>query len=193
VRTPSEQNLPKRFAVFYGLLLTDLGKIEIKIVEKGEIIPVLGHNFGEYPHRSRSLPPWERGLKYPFDWQKSVAQGVAPPVGAWIEIILSMEEKMGDQIKSLQLEINHLEGDIEQTQARYTKVNGRYIAAEIVFGIGLIGFLFLAGFWPLWIFLLVISILTWLSNFGKRKTLQREIDDKKTLLRSKKDQLIQAA
>ncbi|NMC83953.1 MAG: hypothetical protein GYA58_01585 [Anaerolineaceae bacterium] len=104
-----------------------------------------------------------------------------------------MEGKKGDQIKSLQLEINHLEGDIEQIQARYTKVNGRYIAAEIVFGIGLIGFLFLAGFWPLWIFLLVISILTWLSNFGKRKTLQREIDDKKTLLRSKKDQLIQAA
>ena len=99
---------------------------------------------------------------------------------------------MGDSIKSLQIEINHLEDDIEQVQTRYTKVNGRYIAAEVVFGIGLVGFLFLAGFWPLWIFLLVISILTWLSNFGKRKKLQREIDDKKVLLRSKKDELIQA-
>ena len=34
----------------------------------------------------RSLPPWERGLKFPSLDGNTVTYIVAPPVGAWIEI-----------------------------------------------------------------------------------------------------------
>ena len=40
-----------------------------------------------------SLPSWERGLKYKHDWETDKCFCVAPLVGAWIEILLSVELK----------------------------------------------------------------------------------------------------
>ena len=37
---------------------------------------------------NRSLPSWERGLKYNKDGSKEVSRPVAPLVGAWIEMVL---------------------------------------------------------------------------------------------------------
>ena len=35
-----------------------------------------------------SLPLWERGLKFPYNMLETRRFAVAPPVGAWIEILL---------------------------------------------------------------------------------------------------------
>ena len=37
-------------------------------------------------HADRSLPSWERGLKFPVKLGYAINKNVAPFVGAWIEI-----------------------------------------------------------------------------------------------------------
>ena len=41
----------------------------------------------------RSLPPWERGLKYILEFIIFECIAVAPPVGAWIEIAFFIPQK----------------------------------------------------------------------------------------------------
>ena len=43
-------------------------------------------HYGDRQHPMRSLPPWERGLKLTSVAGIPEVEGVAPPVGAWIEI-----------------------------------------------------------------------------------------------------------
>ncbi len=47
-----------------------------------------------------SLLSWERGLKYEDRYEAEESEGVAPLVGAWIEIIISKAMKKADEGRS---------------------------------------------------------------------------------------------
>ena len=92
--------------------------------------------------------------------------------------------------KSLKIKLNQLEMQSEELEIQYKKVNGRYISAEIAFGIGLVGILFLFFLWPLWAFLLIVGLLTWISNVGSRKDLSLDIEKIKKEIHQTKNDLI---
>jgi len=92
--------------------------------------------------------------------------------------------------KSLKIKLNQLEMQGEELETKYKKVNGRYISAEIAFGIGLVGLLFLNFLWPLWAFLIIIGLLTWISCVGARKDLSCEMEQNKINVHQTRNDLI---
>lgn len=90
-----------------------------------------------------------------------------------------------------QLALNQLQDQKEDLEEQYKKTNGRYISGGVAFGIGLVGIIFIFQVWPLWLFLLVIGLLTWLSSVGKRKEITTQIDQLKKKSREMRDKMVQ--
>lgn len=92
--------------------------------------------------------------------------------------------------QDLQLEINRLENINEDLEDEFKKKSSRVMSGQIAFGIGLVGIILLSIVWWLWIFLMIIGILTWLSNIGKKNEIAGEIKSNKAKIRRDRDLLI---
>jgi hypothetical protein len=90
--------------------------------------------------------------------------------------------------QALQLAINRLQDQKEDLEAEYNKVNTRFITASIVFGVCVIGEIFVRSYWGLWSVVIVISMVVWLNNAGKRRNLARKIAEITQELLAKGDQ-----
>jgi len=83
--------------------------------------------------------------------------------------------------------MNELLDEKEDLEEEYKKINRTYISSQVAFGIGLLGFLFLVGLWPLWVFLILIGLLTWLTSHNKRNDIANRLLELKQLVRDLRD------
>jgi hypothetical protein len=92
--------------------------------------------------------------------------------------------------QALQLAINRLQDQKEDLEEEYNKVNTRFITASIVFGVCVVGEIFVRSYWGLWSVVIVISLVVWLNNVGKRRDLAKQLVVITQELRAKRDQAI---
>ena len=99
------------------------------------------------------------------------------------------------EIGSIQKDISEIEVKLSNAHEKMNSTKGNRTAGYVVIFLALIGFLFLSGIWPLWLFLLVVAALTYFtasSKSSEAKSLIIPLEQKLAALKASLEQKLAA-
>lgn len=81
------------------------------------------------------------------------------------------------EIAKLENQVLVYEQSINQCQKKIDSTKFNFISGQVVFVIGMLGLILAFSIWFIWLFLIIIGGLTYLSSNSKRSGAVKEIDD----------------